>query len=406
MKIVYLVHQFYPEFQAGTERFVYNTAFMTQNNGHKVRVLSYSMEDVSNFRIPERGVLIRDFVYKGVPVTAFRYQKEQIDLNFSLEESCAVEFAQKWLKNEAPDIVHVGHAMRVVPFIHATRMLGIPYIVTATDFFFICPKVILAPNRDTLCSGPNNGETCLHLCPEFNKELISKRLHIGFEILQQAKAVVTPSVFAQKIFSKEVPGLKPLVNNHGIRSSNIDRNIRFYNEGDALKFGYLGNLAYHKGVHILIKAFTLLSDEDARLILFGSGEKKYVSYLKSLASGDNRIKFMGVFSEMDLKRIFKQIDVLVVPSICYETYSFVVHEALMANIPVIVSDLGGMTEKVKPGINGHAFRAGDVDGLAQNLIDLSLNPMKLNDLKKNIYYHTYVPNIEQENYFYWRLYRH
>ena len=42
MKIIYLVHQFFPEFQAGTERFVYNTAYMTQKSGHKVRVLTLS----------------------------------------------------------------------------------------------------------------------------------------------------------------------------------------------------------------------------------------------------------------------------------------------------------------------------------------------------------------------------
>ena len=49
MKIVYLVHQFYPEFQAGTEKFLLNTARMAQKNGHKVHVLTYSVSAEAGF---------------------------------------------------------------------------------------------------------------------------------------------------------------------------------------------------------------------------------------------------------------------------------------------------------------------------------------------------------------------
>lgn len=65
----------------------------------------------------------------------------------------------------------------------------------------------------------------------------------------------------------------------------------------------------------------------------------------------------------NLAKVLNDIDVLIVPSLVYETYSFVVHEALSAEIPVIVSDLGGMTEKVLHGENSYKFPAGNVDAL-------------------------------------------
>jgi len=42
MKIVYLVHQFYPEFYTGTEKFVLNLSGMVQKAGSRVKVITYS----------------------------------------------------------------------------------------------------------------------------------------------------------------------------------------------------------------------------------------------------------------------------------------------------------------------------------------------------------------------------
>ena len=53
--------------------------------------------------------------------------------------------------------------------------------------------------------------------------------------------------------------------------------------------------------------------------------------------------------------MLKQIDVLVVPSICFESFSFVTHEALASKTPVIVSNIGALVEYVSVGKNGYTF---------------------------------------------------
>ena len=175
MKVIYLVHQFYPEFYSGTEKVVLNIASMTQKSGNIVKVITYSFCNDTFFDHETNGILYREYFYNGIPILAFKYKKQPNDLNFSLENELLHNFAEKVILNESPDIIHVGHSMRVHEFIKVAIEKNIPYIFTLTDFFLICPKVILSPNKDSLCSGPQNGIACRNLCKEFNENYINNR---------------------------------------------------------------------------------------------------------------------------------------------------------------------------------------------------------------------------------------
>ena len=76
-----------------------------------------------------------------------------------------------------------------------------------------------------------------------------------------------------------------------------------------------------------------------------------------------RITFRGPYGHEELAEAISSIDVLVVPSVWYENTPFVVLEAFATGRPVIASDLGGLSELVKDGVNGRTFRAGDPGAL-------------------------------------------
>ena len=160
MKILYIIHQFYPEYHTGTEKFVLNLASMTQKTGNKVKVITYSFMDDSAFDKTDSNILYRNYSFQGIPVLAFKYKKQPDDIHFALENNSLREFASKILVKESPDLVHVGHPMRVHEFIWEAQNIGIPYLMTLTDFFMICPKYILAPDDHSLCSGPQGGKAC------------------------------------------------------------------------------------------------------------------------------------------------------------------------------------------------------------------------------------------------------
>jgi glycosyltransferase involved in cell wall biosynthesis len=404
MKILYLVHQFYPEFQSGTEKVILNNALMAQQSGNKVKVITYSFYEDTFYEKEKNGILSREFIYKGIPVIAFKYKNQPINLHISLESRALNGFAEEVIKSESPDIVHVGHSMRVHEFIRVARERNIPYLLTLTDFFLLCPKVILAPNDHSLCSGPKNGTACRNLCKEFSEDFISNRLKTAQDFLKNSKAIVAPSKFVANIYKQEFNELNIYIVNHGIQYKYIKQNNRTYASGDKLVFGYAGNLSYHKGIHILLRAFSGIKDDNIKLILYGSGQDSYVSKLKETAKNDARISFYEVYSSEQLGDIFCGMDMLVTPSISYESYLLVLHEALACNVPVIASDLGGMSERIKDGFNGFTFKPGISEDLKSKM-ELIINDVSvLNKLKENIRDKMVIPTIEQESYSYYRIY--
>jgi len=404
MKIMFLVHQFYPEFQSGTEKFVFNNALMAQTSGHKVKVVTYSFYDDSFYDHYDDGIFSKEFFYQGIPVLAFKYKDPQFDLHLALENNILSNFAKKIYQIETPDIIHAGHSMRVHEFIRVAIREKIPYVLTLTDFFLICPKVILAPKNNSLCSGPQKGAACHVLCGEFSDGFIGKRLNIARDILLNAKQIVSPSKFVARIFTQEINELDIKIIGHGIRYNHIKENKRIYQGGEKLIFGYAGTIAYHKGVHVLVEAFNGIDNENAELKIFGSGEERYIKSLKEIAGKSKKVSFCGTFSSEQVGEVLNGLDVLVIPSVCYESYSLILHEALASNVPTIVSALGGMLEKINDGINGFTFEPGSSADLFKKIKLILANPQILNELKQNITKMMVVPTVEQEAYKYNAIY--
>lgn len=405
MKVLYLIHQFYPEYQSGTEKFIFNMAFMTQKSGHKVKVVTYGFYDRSFFDQEDNKIIWKEFIYRGIPVLAFQIKEQPMDLHISLADKTTYDFAKRIIKEEAPDVIHMGHPMRVHQFFKAAKELNIPVVTTLTDFFFICPRVILAPTRDSLCSGPEKGEACKRLCGDLGESFLLDRLSVGEQIVQSADVIVSPSKFLKQIFLNEIEGSRIFVNNHGVRYANIKQNQKVYTQSSPIVFGFTGYIQYHKGVHVLIKAFSAIENRDAKLVLYGPGEEGYLNQLREIAANDDRIEFKGPFPPEQLADIYQEIDVLVTPSICYENYPLVLHEALASNVPVIASDLGGLAEKIKNEVNGLTFVPGDVDDLRDKMALILNDRGVLNRFKQNIKSELSIPNVEQEAYWYQRVYR-
>jgi glycosyltransferase involved in cell wall biosynthesis len=244
------------------------------------------------------------------------------------------------------------------------------------------------------------------MCPELPSTFIGHRLEIAKEILFGAKAVISPSRFVATLFKKEFPELKISIIRHGMDSGSLKRNMNTYRKGDRIVFGYTGGLAQHKGVHLLLKAFRELEVDSAQLKVYGSDSHKmeYARLLLQIADGDKRIEFCGTYKPSEVGNILQGIDVLVLPSTVYESYSLALHEALACNIPVIAADIGGAIEEITNSINGFTFRAGDEGELKSKLQQIVENPEILNEIKQNLEPH--IPMlVEEEAYMYERLYR-
>lgn len=117
-----------------------------------------------------------------------------------------------------------------------------------------------------------------------------------------------------------------------------------------LRLGYLGRLEAAKGTELLVRTLRTVK-ADFTLLIGGVGNDAFVGDLKSQYA-DKRFLWAG---RVDPQEFYRQIDVLVVPSIWNEPFGLVIGEAHSEGIPVIASRRGGMTEIIEEGRTGLLF---------------------------------------------------
>jgi glycosyltransferase involved in cell wall biosynthesis len=155
----------------------------------------------------------------------------------------------------------------------------------------------------------------------------------------------------------------------------------------ALRVLYLGQIAHHKGVDLIVSAVSRLQREgiSCRLRMFGpqSGDRGYLQRLTPMIDGSG-IRLDAPVPRNQLARVLSQTDVLVVASRWYEAGPSVIREAFAANIPVVAADHGSMAEQIRNGENGLLFEPGSVDSLTACLRLLCEEPRLLTRLRAGI----------------------
>jgi glycosyltransferase involved in cell wall biosynthesis len=153
-----------------------------------------------------------------------------------------------------------------------------------------------------------------------------------------------------------------------------------------LRVGYVGQIARHKGVHVLFEAARQMPDASLSVRAYGDTTSfpEYTARLRRLIAGDERLELAGVYRPQRLSQVLRELDVIVVPSLWYENSPNVILEAFGHRTPVVASNLGGMAELVRDGENGLLFAPGDAEGLARQLRRLLDDPRVLPALRTGI----------------------
>jgi L-malate glycosyltransferase len=115
----------------------------------------------------------------------------------------------------------------------------------------------------------------------------------------------------------------------------------------------LVNVALHrpvKGVDILLHAFALLAHDRPSLKLDLVGDGPQTQELRRLTSElglQGRVRFLGAMEPAQVASALRESDVFVLPS-RNETLGTAVIEALVSGLPVVATDVGGVSEIVGP----------------------------------------------------------
>jgi len=409
MKIAYIVHQFLPFHNSGTEQYVYHLAKGLQSRGEDVQIFCFEANFEKN--LPFTGISKDSF--DGIPVTRLSGWAA-LSPNYPLAQYYNPFFGKifgEFLMEEGIELVHFFHTGFLgLSLIEEAFLAKIPTVVNLMDFWFLCPNVQLLKTSGALCTGPADFRECLRclapkdanyrfldsydddLAADFLPDLVFENVEIDHlatsaslhkaaalaarpdsirRILGLVGAVISPSEFLKSVFVDN--GYDPdtfRLAAYGIKKDDLEKCRSTPRDGDeGLRVGYVGTISAHKGLDVLIRAFHRIEGEDASLEVHGSMEDfpEFSGLLRELSADDPRIHFNGRFESCALPDVLSRIDVLVVPSIWYENTPFVILEALASGTPVIASNLGGLSELIEDGKNGFLFRAGDSDDLRDKI---------------------------------------
>lgn len=137
---------------------------------------------------------------------------------------------------------------------------------------------------------------------------------------------------------------------------------------------FLGALAPRKGLDVLIRALSGLR-RDWRLVIFGSGELDYEEKLRLMVRQyklEERVVFGGF--KPNASEYLQYCDLLVLPSLEYESFGMVILEAMSHKKPVVCSDFGGMKEVVDNNRTGLVVKAGEEIGLRDAIESIIFRP--------------------------------
>lgn len=430
MRVCYVSNFFPPESSAGTEVYTLGIARAMQARGHVVSAFAAGRwaEGKTYCGRP------RDDMDQGVPVRRLdlNWQRAPDPFRYLYDNPVAAAHLEAYLRQVQPDVVHVMSTYTLsARVIRTAKAFGLPVIVTLHDYWFLCPRVSLIRSDGAVCDGHVPARECLRcmtrqgkayrwprkLMPE-TSVLAILGLSARIPVLARMRGLIglVGDYEARRIALREaihlvdrilVPShfLAPFFVGHGFPAERI----RVLEEGidtswytgsvprehaDHLRIGYIGQVIPAKGVHVLVAAFQRLRGP-ATLTIYGHPHQNraYFEQLASLARGNPRVAFAGRFEHPALERVMAQVDVLVVPSLWHETFCIVAREALLAGVPVIGSQMGGIPDAIQHGRNGYLFPPGDVAALAGYLQQLIDHPSLLDQLRRGI---GQVRSIEEE----------
>jgi glycosyltransferase involved in cell wall biosynthesis len=241
------------------------------------------------------------------------------------------------LDAEKPDIVHThnltGFSCSVWNKVKSRRL---PLIHTLHDYSLMCPKTSMFSNGRT-CQGQCT--TCaLYTSPSkrlsatvdyvvgISRFILERHLTSGY--FQNARACMIHNA---------LPG-KPACESHHEHT------------GRPLQLGYVGQLTPTKGIGELVRQMSVWDSSQCQLIVAGKGAAAYEAMLRDQAP--KNVRFLGFVNPDE---VYRNVDVVVVPSLWEEPLGMIVPEAYMHGVPVIVSRRGGLPEMVEEGRTGLTY---------------------------------------------------
>lgn len=279
---------------------------------------------------------------------------------------------RKILKKEKPDLV-LAHNIKGMGYLIpiASKSCHCRFIQTVHDVQLITPSGLII-------YGQENSFEHRNIFTKFYRFL--NRL-----IFSSCDAIIFPSNYLRSIYEQYgfFKNVKKVVRLNPVADFLVA--LPEKKKKEQINFLYLGQISAHKSTDFLIDVFQSLTkkySDKFKLYLVGDGA--LLPALKERTKGDHRFVFHGYIQRDKLIDIFSQIDMTIFTSNCYENLPTAIIDSFCFKVPVLATNIGGVSDLVIDGKNGFLFSPNDQEKLKEKLELILTQPEILDDLVKNI----------------------
>ncbi|HFJ9279037.1 MULTISPECIES: glycosyltransferase [Bacillus] len=334
---------------------------------------------------------------------------------------------EEFLIELKPEVIHVHTLMGIhKEFFETAKRLNIKIVFTTHDYFGLCPKVNLMDSKGNICNDFNDGKSCIECnvnalslptvhvmqsypyrylkdssivkslrkikknqiknnnaapsvkqgVEEIDVDLAKQYIELRNYYLKMFKLVDYfhfNSSIAKEQFEKyfDVSGKVVSISHQDIFDYRQERSIT-KRENALVKLGYLGPIDTYKGFYSLKDTLESLKEKgytNWHLGVYGDFLNDPDIY------NPEYYTFYGRYNYSQLKDIFNEVDLLIIPSIWKETFGFIGLEAQSYGVPIMVSEYVGFKDLIQDGETGFIYKVNKhdfIDKLSMILDDISL----------------------------------
>lgn len=359
MRIMIVNTFYYPNMQGGAEQSVKLLAEGLVRKGHQVAIYtgdsSTGLESVEEYN----GVKVYRCTTGRFNLFKFSYEKSKV----GKIEKILQKLLNYYNISTQKDFISICKEFRP-DIIHTNTLYGLSFVIWKNAYKLKIPVVHTI--RDTaIISAVQYGHKINPLIEKVHRAYMryySKfvsgvtapseyTLNTSLDIGSFKNACVKQCIFNS--VDLDVVELKHIIEEKSRRTSKH------------IKFMYAGRLIPIKGIKHMIEAFEQMENKDCELVICGDGEMH--EYVKECSKKNSRIIYCGKLNNEQLTEMYKECDVLLVPSEWPEPFGRVVIEGNKYGMPVIATRCGGIPEIFEVTKGGELYQAGDVKELTNKM---------------------------------------
>lgn len=326
------------------------------------RTAGYNIADISQLNPLNEPSLTQKYFTKQIPENGLSNKLKILKNMFHNAEVnsniCNI------IRHHKPSAVHAHNIYhQFSPSIFRTiKSLGLPIILTLHDYKITCPKYTHFDGH-TQCYDCANKVVPLPILFKGCENNSIRKYTLFFEttfhrLIKSYNYVdrfIAPSSFIANLVAKQVDPKKIILLRNEFDPARSISDVEVPEDDFYL---FCGRCETEKGIVPLIKLFR--NNPDKKLIILGEGSQ--VSFTSELPKN---IIFKGKVDSNTVFAYMKKANSVIFPSLWPENASYAVLEALHYAKKVIVNNVGGMPEQVRPYPNGFCIDLSDPNEIDQ-----------------------------------------